>query len=194
MTGGWAQKLGRVGPDGWETRVENDVWWDLWVRVKATRLCYVYPDLSCCNIVRVPLPRFCQILGAQALGETHKPGICFPPTSLLVLFLSCSLLCPKLSLGTQEAVTEAPTQLTTHSQKERQEQKPVGRSKDAHDAGDAAGHQGTRADGIWCSVQPSEGGSLRRLVARGRRGQDRRRDRDRQGQKESGQAAPGAML
>lgn len=60
--------------------------------------------------------------------------------------------------------------LTTHSQKERQEKEPVGGSKAPHGVGDAAGHHSPRAGGMWRSVQPSKGGSLRWVVAGGRRG------------------------
>lgn len=130
-----------------------------------------------------PHPRFCQRpdLGGpgpgrdpQVLGSWGSASLHLPfdsPSTLLSALLQAE---PRDGGGSCRS-----PQLTTHSQEERQEQEPVGRSKDPHDAGDAAGHQSSRAGGIWCSVQPSEGGSLRWVVAGGRRGQDRRRDRDR---------------
>ena len=93
--------------------MEINVWRDLWASVKVTGLCCFYPDLSCCNTRRVPSPIATRghILGSQALGDSHKfwgAGALLSPISLLVLFLPCSLLCRKLSPGTQEAAVVAP--------------------------------------------------------------------------------------
>ena len=120
-------------------------------------------------------------LGGLWLWETditfEGQGSAFPHLpfgSLSILYPALPQAEPRDSGGSCRS-----PQLTTHAQKERQEQEPVGRSKDPHDTGDAAGRQSPGAGGMWCSVQPSEGGSLRWAVAEGRRGQYRRRDGDR---------------
>lgn len=163
--------------------MEFCVWWDLCASIKATGLCYFYPDLSYCNTRTVPSPLLLPEAKSWGLWlwETDITfegwGSAFPHLpfgSLSTLYPALPQAEPRDSGGSCRS-----PQLTTHAQKERQEQEPVGRSKDPHDTGDAAGRQSPGAGGMWCSVQPSEGGSLRWAVAGGRRGQYRRRDGDR---------------
>lgn len=138
MSGGQAKKPGRVSPNG------------QWVGVESGRNCGQckghWTVISTLTFpVTTPSPCFyqSQMLGAQALGETQRVwgmGICSCPNP--PLWLSLSTLSPALSQAEprDSGGTCRGLRLTTHSQQERQEQKPVGGSKVPHDPGDAAGH------------------------------------------------------
>lgn len=58
-------------------------------------------------------------------------------------------------------------QLTSHSQEDRKEQKAPGGLWGPHGGQTCTGHHSPGAGGPWCDVQPSEGGSLRWVVAAG---------------------------
>lgn len=53
--------------------MESDVWWDLWAGNKITGLSYFYPDLSCCNIRRVPSPCCYQRPHLGVSGSGRQP-------------------------------------------------------------------------------------------------------------------------
>lgn len=82
MTGGWAEKLRRVGPNRQQARVESHVWWDLRAGITATGLCYFYIDVSCCNTLRIPSLCFSQrpdLVGHRVWERPigfWAPGIC----------------------------------------------------------------------------------------------------------------------
>lgn len=78
---------------------------------------------------------------------------------------SCSLPSPGPELKTQDS-GRSP-RLTSHSQKDRKQQKVPGGLQGPHGGQTCTGHHSPAAGGMWCDVQPSEGGSLRWVVAAG---------------------------
>lgn len=154
------QKLGRMGPESQEIRVESRVWWDLWASVKVTDCVTSTPTYPVATPVESLHPAAIRghILGSQVLRDSHKfwgAGTLLSPISL---FGSLSTLLPALPQAEPRdsgGGSDSP-QLTTHSQKKRQEQEPGGRSKDPHDAGNTAGHRSPSASGMWCCLQVKE--------------------------------------
>lgn len=103
----------------------------------------------------------------QVLGETHRVlgagDLLLSQPSPLVLFPPCSLPCPKVSPGTQEAASEAPNSPPTVRRR--------GRNRSLLKGLRPPMMQATLLDTtvrgpVGCG-QPSEGGSLRWVVAGG---------------------------
>lgn len=101
----------------------------------------------------------------QALEEASSAQ----PSPLAVLACPSPLSAqpwPRPELKMQVTAAEAP-RLTSHSQKDRKEQKGTGGLQGAHGGQTCTGHHSPAAGGMQCDVRPSEGGSLRWVVAAG---------------------------
>lgn len=132
-------------------------------------MCYFYTDCP----ITPPLESLPsastggQIFEFQVLGETHRVlgagDLLLSQPSLLVLFPPCSLPFPKMSPGTQEAASQAPNSPPTVRRRSRNRSLLKGLRPPMMQAT----LLDTTVQGPVGCGQPSEGGSLRWVVAGG---------------------------